>query len=89
MNIVAITNLQVQLQTPNLIISSFKIISTFTFLSRNIFKNKSERQRTRQINATLSTKYSHDYFVLCLSAWIHVSSNLLPVLSGNELSNEV
>lgn len=55
MNIVAITNLQVQLQTPNLIISSFKIISTFTFLSRNIFKNKSERQRTRQINATLST----------------------------------
>ena len=55
MNIVAITNLQVQLQTPNLIISSFKIISTFTFLSRNIFKNKSERQKTRQINATLST----------------------------------
>ena len=46
MNIVAITNLQVQLQTPNLIISSFKIISTFAFLSRNIFKNKSERQRT-------------------------------------------
>ena len=55
MNIVAITNLQVQLQTPNLIIRSFKIISTFTFLSRNIFKNKSERQKTRQINATLST----------------------------------
>ena len=55
MNIVAITNLQVQLQTPNLIILSFKIISTFTFLSRNIFKNKSERQKTRQINATLST----------------------------------